>query len=131
MRRWEAILAICALVAAPLALLSGSTAGGPEGCGRFCCLPHGAHNSPIPHPVKTEKKAEMACHHGETGHMLECGMKSGNGPLEYAFAAPIPPTVLSASAKLAVPEISRQEFYCLDEFATPGILTAPFEPPRS
>lgn len=73
----------------------------------------------------------MACHHGESGHMIECGMKSGQGTLEYASLAPIPPTVLSSSAKLAAPEICRHDFEQHDEFATPGILTAPFEPPRS
>jgi hypothetical protein len=131
MRRMEAILLVFALLATPLALLASGVAAGPQGCRRFCCLPHAAHNSPMSQSKKAGKDAEMACHHGEARHMIECGMKSGEGTLEYASLAPIPPTVLSPSAKLAAPEICRHHFEQHDAFATPGILTAPFEPPRS
>jgi hypothetical protein len=131
MRRWEAIFVIVALIAMPLVLLAGSMAGCAEGCCRCCCQPHAAHNSPMSRPMKTAKSVDMACQHGGLGHVLECRLKSEHGTPEYAFFAPIPPTLLSLSTKVAAPEISRHEFDRQDESATPGILTTPFLPPRS
>jgi hypothetical protein len=131
MRRMEATLVIFVLAAMPVLLLTAGTDGGAEGCGRYCCPRRAAHDSPMSHSTKAEKGAESTCHHGEVGHMLECGMKSGHGAFEFTLIAPIPPTFLSPSAILAAPEISRQGIDRQDESAKPGILTIPFKPPRS
>jgi hypothetical protein len=131
MRRMEAILVIFVLAAMPVLLLTAGTDAGAEGCGRYCCPRRAALNSPMSHSTKAEKGAESMCHHGELGHMLECGMKSGHGMFEYTLIGPIPPTFLSPFATLAAPEISRQGFDRQDESATPGIMIIPFKPPRS
>ena len=130
MRRGEAILVIVALLAMPLVLLAG-TGAGAGGCGRYCCLPHAAQNSPMSPSENARQTSEMACHRGKLGHLLGCGMNSRRGSSDVALLAPIPPTLLSTSAKLAAPEILRQAFDRQDESSTAGIFTAPFQPPRS
>jgi hypothetical protein len=120
MRRAQSILVIVALLTTPLALLARSVNGEASECTSMCCLRHSHHAS---------LHQGMECQHGTTGHVVECNMTSGH-PMDYGLIAPIVPTLPSAMAFIAVPDVSRGILTQFGAVSAAGILSAPFEPPR-
>jgi hypothetical protein len=120
MRRAQAILVIVALLATPLALLArGVSAEAPE-CTGMCCLPHGHHAA---------QHKDMKCEHGGIGHVFECTMKSDHHT-ECGLIAPIVPTVPSAMASIAIPDVSGDALTQFREISPIGLASVPFQPPR-
>ncbi|HXN97911.1 MAG TPA: hypothetical protein VN881_02495 [Candidatus Acidoferrales bacterium] len=120
MRRVQAIVVIVALLATPLALLARGVNGEASECTSMCCLPH-AHHAAQHHA--------MECQHGATGHVFECTMTSSHHT-HYGLISPIVPTVPSAIAFIAAPDVNRGILAQFGEISAAGILSAPFEPPR-
>jgi hypothetical protein len=133
MRRVQAILVIVALLATPLALLARANDSGMADCNGMCCLPHGGHHhSPARNSAPASREAEMACHHGALGHMMECSMKSGRPPVDYGLLAPFPPAQTSGVASINPPKVSligRSQFP--NGNLSAGFLAGPFQPPRN
>ena len=73
----------------------------------------------------------MACHHGETGHAMECTMKAGHSGMAYGLLAPLAPTTPSGFVRIALPTPSRSTLGQSTELPLTGVVAAPFEPPRS
>jgi hypothetical protein len=120
MRRAQAILVIVAMLATPLALLARGVSSEASECTSMCCLPHGHHAA---------QHKDMGCGHGTTGHILECTMNSANHTA-YGLIAPIVPTVPSAVAFLAIPDISREILAQFGELSAAGLVSVLFQPPR-
>jgi|SRR5580704_3546269 hypothetical protein len=120
MRRAQAILVIVAMLATPLALLARGVNGDASDCTSMCCLPHGHHAA---------QPKSMECQHGGIGHVFECTMTSSHHTA-YGLIAPIVPTVPSAIAFLAIPDVSREALAQFLEISASAVLAAPFEPPR-
>ncbi len=120
MRRAQAILVIVAMLATPLALLARGVNGDASECSSMCCLAHGHHAA---------QHKQMECDRAETGHCLECTMKSGSHS-DYGLLAPIVPTMPSAVAFVATPDARRHIFSQFREVSATGQLSVPFQPPR-
>jgi hypothetical protein len=129
MRRAEAILAIVALLATPLALLARGRAGATAICDRVCCLPRGSHSAQARNPA--DQPEGMSCHHGAAGHMVDCVMKSGDHRADYGLNAPIAPTTPSAIVSLTIPRDLRLAISQRSIVSFDGYRSAPFEPPRT
>jgi hypothetical protein len=127
MRRAQAILAIVALLASPLALLARGSAGAAS-CDRMCCLPHGWLSGQLRTP--TGQPEGMSCHHGSAGHMMNCVMKSGDHRADYGLNAPLAPTTPSAIVSLTIPRDLRLTISRRSIVSSAGYRSAPFEPPR-
>lgn len=121
MRRVQALIVILALASLP-AIVLAQNGGGPA-CNGMCCLRHAMH-------MGGAHADGMSCHHGAAGHVFECGMHS-NQRAQNATLAPLPPTMLSASATLPEPVIIRGARASDTKQTLPGFLAVPFEPPRS
>lgn len=132
MRRVHAILVIVAVLAAPWALVARSFAAESSGCNGYCCPTrgphshhlHGAQNAPA-------QAADMQCHHGNAGRMLDCSMHSGHQALDYGLLSPLAPTSPSLQQEIAPPAASRRAQAMRAVALSQGFLAAPFEPPRS
>jgi hypothetical protein len=120
MRRAQAILVIIALLATPLALLARGVNGEASECTSMCCLPHGHHAA---------QHKDMECQHGATGHVFECTMTSGHHT-DYGLIAPVAPTLPSAVAFVAIPDVSRDILAQFGEVSVVGVRSGPFQPPR-
>jgi len=120
MRRAQAILVIVAMLATPLALLARGVNGDASECSSMCCLPHGHHAA---------QHKQMECHRAEMGHCLECTMKSGTHS-DYGLLAPIVPTMPSAVAFVAIPDVSGDILCLFSEISAAGFVFVPFQPPR-
>jgi hypothetical protein len=120
MRRAQAILVIVALLATPLALLARGVSAEATECTGMCCLPHGHHAA---------QHKDMKCQHGAIGHGFECTIRSDHHT-DYALIAPIVPTVPSAMASIAIPDVSRDVLAQFCEIYAAGLLSVPFQPPR-
>jgi hypothetical protein len=120
MRRAQAILVIVAMLATPLALLARGVNGEASECTSMCCLPH-AHHAAQHHG--------MECQHGATGHVFECTMNSAHHT-HYGLIAPIVPTLPSAIALIAIPDVSRNILAQFREVSAVGVRSGPFQPPR-
>jgi hypothetical protein len=118
-----------ALLAMPLVLLAQSGFDG-AGCDRMCCLMHGHHAAQPQNEDSRAQDEEMACHHGAAGHLMKCQMRSNHQRVFSSPAAPIPPTMLSAGANVAAPDITTEIPSRNLEAALPGFDSPPFEPPR-
>ena len=131
MRRAQAILLILTLFATPLALLARASAGMGTECNNLCCLPHGSHAAHS-HMARADSKQEgMACHRGDAGHASYCSMKSGHHAFDYGFLTPLAPTSPSAFVGLVVPAPSRATIAQSIDAVPSGLISPPFEPPRS
>lgn len=120
MCRAKAILVIVAMLATPLALLARRVHGETSECTSMCCLPHGHHAA---------QHQSMECQHGTSGHLFECTMTPGHH-MEYGLIAPIVPTLPSAVAFIAIPDISRDTLAQFAEVSAVGVRSGPFQPPR-
>jgi hypothetical protein len=128
-RRAQAITLILALLGIPLVLLAQSGPGG-AGCDRMCCLTHGHHAAQPRNEGSRAQDEEMTCHHGATGHMMECQMRASHHGSFSSPVAPIPPTMLSAGASIAAPDLTTEIPSRNLEVAISGFDSPPFEPPR-
>jgi hypothetical protein len=133
MRGVQAILVIIALLATPLALLARAADPGMPDCNGMCCLPHGSHHhAPARNTSPEPSKDDMACHHGATGHMMECSMRSSQQRMDYGLAAPFPPGRTSSLSFIDGPKVSRFAISQLPaDNLSAGFLAGPFQPPRS
>jgi hypothetical protein len=133
MRGVQAILVIIALLATPLALLARAADPGMPDCNGMCCLPHGSHHhAPARNTSPGPSKDDMACHHGATGHMMECSMRSSQQRMDYGLAAPFPPGRTSSLSFIDGPKVSRFAISQLPaDNLSAGFLAGPFQPPRS
>jgi hypothetical protein len=120
MRRAQAILVIVAMLATPLALLARGVNGDASDCTSMCCLPHGHHAA---------QPKSMECQHGGIGHVFECTMTSSHHTA-YGLIAPIVPTVPSAIAFLAIPDVYGDVLPQYSELSAAGLLSVLFQPPR-
>jgi hypothetical protein len=120
MRRAQAILVIVALLATPLALLARGVNGEASECSSMCCLPHGHHAA---------QHKDMECQHHGIGHVFECTMNSGRHTA-YGLVAPIVPTLPSAIAFLAIPDVHSDMLAQYRELSAAGLLSVPLQPPR-
>jgi hypothetical protein len=126
MRRVFAIVAVCSLLAAPLAVVARAEACAPENCKKLCCRPHPAH------PHSGHASQDMDCHHSTSQSAPDCSMKSVcNHALEFGFITPVPLTVLVAKARLIAPGPSFSKISSSSPQLDSGFGVAPFEPPRS
>ena len=133
MRRVQAILVIVALLATPLASLARGVDPGMADCNGMCCLPHGGHHpAPARNATPGSERDGMACHHGAAGHMMKCGMSSGQPRMDYGLRAPFSPAQPSALAFINRPKVSRlaNSQYPGGNLSA-GFLAGPFQPPRS
>jgi len=131
MRRLQAIVIVLTLLASPLSLLARASFGMGSDCNDLCCLPHRSHTAHS-HAIATNAaESSMACHHGETGHAMECTMKAGHDGMAYGLLAPIAPTTPSPLVGIALPTPSRATLEQFTEFPATGFVATPFEPPRS
>jgi len=76
-------------------------------------------------------ETDMACHHGEAGHAIECTMKAGHSGPDFGLFAPIAPTSPSALVKVTSPSPSRAVLTRPNELIISEFVETPFEPPRS
>jgi hypothetical protein len=113
MRRLQAILAMAALLALPLAPLAWGMACESARGPMLCCPMQGSHS----HPGKP-----MLCH---------CAGKSQKQMPDVGLIAPIPPATPAAFARLIAPENSRRACSSPLQSSAPGFFSAPFEPPRA
>jgi hypothetical protein len=125
-RRAFAIVAVCALLAAPLALVAHGEACAPENCKKLCCRPH-------PAPGRSHQTSgDVDCHHSSGQSAPECSMKSAcNHALEFGFITPVPLTVLAAKVRLMAPGLVFDKISSPDSRRSSGFAAVPFEPPRS
>jgi hypothetical protein len=113
MRRTQAILAIVALLAVPLAPIAWGMACEASSSPMMCCLPHASHSQ----PGKT-----MACH---------CAGKPTKQLPDIGLIAPIPLAAPAAFATIIAPEDVRLMLFAFSQSTASGFLPAPFEPPRA
>jgi hypothetical protein len=113
MRRAQAILAIVALLAIPLAPIAWGMACEASSSPMMCCLPHGSH---------AQSGKPMACH---------CAGKSTKQLPDVGMIAPIPLAAPAARATIIAPENARRAFFAFSQSKTSGYLSVPFEPPRA
>jgi hypothetical protein len=126
MRRAFTIVAVCALLAAPLALVARGEACAPENCKKLCCRPHPMH-TPSHHT-----SGDVDCHHSSSQPAPECSMKSAcNHALEFGFITPVPLTVLAAKVRLMAPGLVSDKISSPNSQHSSGFAAVPFEPPRS
>ena len=125
MRRAQAILVLVALLSLPLVLVGQSAA--PQCCDHMCCVRH-MHSS---NPADSVQPEEMSCHHGATGHVVECGLRCSHSNLDFGLLAPIPPAMISSLAALTPPAISRVTIPSAGYNSAAGFLPSTFEPPRA
>ncbi|HSY58660.1 MAG TPA: hypothetical protein VK795_03820 [Terriglobales bacterium] len=131
MRRTQAIVVVLVLLASPLSLLARASFGMDGDCNNLCCLIHGSHAGHAHMVTPKTPDKDMACHHGEAGHAIECTMKARHSGPDFGFFAPIAPTTPSALVTVTSPSPSRTGFTRPNELIISGFLEAPFEPPRS
>jgi hypothetical protein len=131
MRRTQAIVIVIALLASPFSLLARASFGMGSDCNNLCCLIHGSHVGHAHMATTKAPQSDMACHHGEVGHAIECTMKAGHNGPDFGFFAPIALTSPSALVTLTSPSQSRAAFTRPNDLIVSGVLEAPFEPPRS
>jgi hypothetical protein len=113
MRRVQAIFAVLALLALPLAPLAWGMACEDASVPMMCCLMHSTH-SPSGQPV--------ACH---------CTGKSPKHAPEMGTIAPIPPVTAEMNVEIAAPQAARANSLADSPSAASGFRSAPFEPPRA
>ncbi len=113
MRRTQAILAIVALLAIPIAPLAWGMACEASSSPMMCCLPHSSHSL---------AGKPIACH---------CPMKSVNQEPDVGMIAPIPLATPAAHATIIVPEDANRTFFAFSQLAASGFLPVPFQPPRA
>ena len=130
MLRVQAVVLVIVLVAAPFEALARSLACDMNTCECPCCKPR-AMNSSSTH--STSQKAQtvgMPCHHRLSNRGPGCTMTCGhNGANDWA-AASFPPTILTAPARLASPEMTRQAVAVSEFSLLQGLHAVPFTPPR-
>jgi hypothetical protein len=131
MRRAQTIFAIVVLLALPLALLADGGDGMAGGCNRYCCLAHGRHATAPSGTSVTKARGEMRCHHSAAGKTPKCCMQGDGSRVEFAAAAPLPPTRPGLLVSLTAPAMSRRDANFSSDVIPCGYLAEPFEPPRA
>jgi hypothetical protein len=127
------IVAMLAMLAAPLSLLARGTACA-DACTKMCCMMHD-------HAMQGDADEGMHCHNssgqaaGTSGSMncchMDCCMNSNcNHALDYGFAIPLPLTVLVAPFHLSALADFRSTIPIASSILSAGFLAAPFKPPR-
>jgi hypothetical protein len=144
-RRAQAIVAVLALLAAPLALYARGTANAMPDCNGMCCLPHGHHapqNVPAHHADATPPETDAQCHHAsaaappshaETGHAcaFQCDMHPNPPSIDYGRVAPLPPTKPSNLVDLLIVFEAHLRAPLSTQSAISCFLDSPFQPPRA
>jgi hypothetical protein len=126
MRRLHAILALVAMLAAPLALLARAGACVHPCCEKLCC------DSRQATATQESNTVGMMCHRHASAAAETCFVKSNcNHALEYGFASPLPPTVFFAADELRAPQVQPRTFSLIEFSPRDGFFPTPFEPPRS
>jgi hypothetical protein len=126
MRRLHAILAIVAMLAAPLALLARAGACVHPCCEKLCC------DSPQANAKQESNTVGLMCHRHASAAAETCFVKSNcNHALEYGFASPLPPTVFFAAEELRAPQVQPRALSFIGFSPRDGFSPTPFEPPRS
>jgi len=123
MRRLSAMLAVIALMAAPLALVARGEACAMA-CAKACC-PISAH--------RTSTMPDGAHCHGTGGAIpgSMCCPASGNThALDYGFATPLPLSILTAAIGVIPSQISRGAIAVANPLNFTRPPSPPFEPPR-
>ena len=123
MRRTQAILAIVALLATPLALVARGLLCDTSVCACMCCKSHS--NSSAPRFTAAELRRITA------GYCPYCGRKLQHRPADYGFIAPIAPTAPLPVVTVPSPAIARETPAIFTPSPLSGYLPEPFEPPRA
>jgi len=117
MFRAQAILAVIALLAAPVALLARGIVCDPANCTcAFACA----------HPVS---RSQPMC--GAVKHAPTCGTHQGHHAIDYGLIVPIAPTAPLPYAQFAAPALSPEFVLEYQQSPIAGFSAVPFEPPRS
>ena len=129
MRRVHAILAVLALLAAPLALLARAGACEKPCCEALCCAAKHSGGA----KMAQDSGAGTLCHRQVPANAADsCYWKSlCNHSLDYGFASPLPPTVLTHASSLAGPQPGITFSSASEILTNSGFALAPFQPPRS
>src|ERR1700733_255184 len=122
MRRIQAIVALLAILAAPLALIARGNACASS-CAKYCC------------PLSSQRAnstPKMNCHDqssSDSNH--RCSAPVPNHVLDYGFATPLPRTLLTIVIIVEVQQMSRRPIS--HEMLNESSLSVPppIEPPRS
>jgi len=124
MRRAQVILALIALVSAPLAVVARSEACA-DACTKSCCVAmhHSTHGS-VP--------ASGHCHGNNQAPSARCcDEPTSNHALDYGFTILMPLSILPDVAGMEAPAISRAAVASNPLIAPSAFSSAPFEPPRA
>lgn len=118
MRRIQAASLIVALLAAPLALMTGAQAGAAQQCAMACC--RGRHVA----------AAKMQCGHTARDAQSVICQCTERGP-DYGLNSPLPPFHLSPGAKLTAMRPMRASFSTAAILDSAGYFPPPFNPPKA
>ncbi|MGH9774629.1 MAG: hypothetical protein ACRD50_06740 [Candidatus Acidiferrales bacterium] len=129
MRRANCILALLALLAAPLALLARNQACEQDDCTMTCCRPHSqTHQTRVPDATQTKGH----CQHQASDDECCCQMRSaGNHGPNLGIAAPLPPTLPESVHSIPAPPYSRNLGIVRYICAPDGIALDLLKPPRA
>lgn len=129
MRRIAVIFVVLAMLAAPMALLARAGACEQPCCANICCASKHSANS----QNNSEKESGgMLCHRQSPARGDSCVLKSGcNHALDYGFASPLPPTVLTMAIDLIAPQLQSEITLVTGISPAAGFSLTPLQPPRS
>jgi hypothetical protein len=117
MVRFQGILVVIALLAAPLALMVRGIVCDPSECK---CMTVCAHMS--------MSQSQPNC--GMATHAPMCGTHQGHHALDYGFISPFAPAVPIPQTHLAGLAASHEFVSAFSQSSVNGFLASPFEPPR-
>ena len=126
MRRVQAILAIIALLAVPLALFARGEACQKTEC-PICAARESSDQGKGDHGKGDQSKGASCSRCGGQG---KCGMGTPAAP-DYGVNSPMAPTTPEALVTLPEPRAARQDVLYRTQSIAPGFTSAPFNPPRS
>src|ERR1700733_2272648 len=122
MRRIQAIVALLAILAAPLALIARGNACASS-CAKYCC------------PLSSQRAnstPKMNCHDQSSSDSKDCcSAPVPNHVLDYGFATPLPRTLLTAAVVVEAPQISHRSISRVKLNESSISVPPPIEPPRS
>lgn len=124
MQRIQAVVALLAILATPLALIARGEACA-DSCAKYCCPISSQH-------ARAASAANMKCHQrNSSGSEKCCSAPASNHVLDYGFATPLPQTVLTITSSIEAPQFLRRSIAFEIPLEFSNSIPPPFEPPRS
>lgn len=123
MRRAQAIVALIALLSAPLALFARGRAYA-DACTKSCCA--------AMHHSTQDQRTSGHCHGANRESSARCcDEPAQNHALDYGFTVLMPQSIIPVSAIIPAPGISRSAVSSASVAVPSGLSPAVFEPPRA